>query len=117
MIKWMTRRGAKNVVIVSRSSTVSPQVAAVMEDAKSIGSNVVLHQCDVANAQDVQRMVSQIKETLPPVRGVVHSAMVLHVSRPTTFTPANVQSLPTSALLHMILESSQIIHRMYCSRT
>ncbi|CAI4212777.1 unnamed protein product [Parascedosporium putredinis] len=78
MIKWMTRRGAKNVVIVSRSSSVSPQVAAVMEDAKSIGSNVVLHQCDVANAEDVQRMVSQIKETLPPIRGVVHSAMVLH---------------------------------------
>ncbi|PKS11740.1 hypothetical protein jhhlp_001728 [Lomentospora prolificans] len=78
LIKWMVRRGAKNVVIVSRSSKISPQVAAVIEDAKALGSNVCLHQCDVSNAQDVGRLVTEINSSLPPVRGVVHSAMVLH---------------------------------------
>jgi len=80
LTKWMVRRGAKHVVLVSRSSKVSSAVAETIADAKEHDAQVVVKSCDVANAQDVERLVADLKAELPPIRGVVHTAMVLDVS-------------------------------------
>jgi acyl carrier protein len=38
---------------------------------------VSLRRCDVSDSQDVENMVRDISAQLPPIRGVIHSAMVL----------------------------------------
>jgi NAD(P)-dependent dehydrogenase (short-subunit alcohol dehydrogenase family) len=80
MIKWMVRRGAKNVVIVSRSERISEKVATVIADAKEHGATVVVRRCDVADSQDVDRLVKEVTSEMPTIRGMIHSAMVLDVS-------------------------------------
>ncbi|OAA60318.1 Beta-ketoacyl synthase [Niveomyces insectorum RCEF 264] len=74
---WMAGRGAKSIVLVSRSETISPKVAEVIQNAAALGVKVIVRRCDVSNSQEVESMVAEISAQLPPVRGVVHSAMVL----------------------------------------
>jgi acyl transferase domain-containing protein/NADPH:quinone reductase-like Zn-dependent oxidoreductase len=80
LTKWMVRRGARNVVLSSRSSKVSSAVAEVIKDAKEFGANVVVKSCNVVNKEDVDSLVKQLSAELPPIRGVIHTAMVLDVS-------------------------------------
>lgn len=77
---WMVRNGAKNIVLVSRSDKISAKVAEVIQDAKELGATVILRRCDVSDKQEVESMVKEITAEMPPVRGVIHSAMVLDVS-------------------------------------
>jgi NAD(P)-dependent dehydrogenase (short-subunit alcohol dehydrogenase family) len=73
----MAQKGAKHIVLASRSSTVSDKVQSLIQDLAVEGTTVLVQQCDVSKQEDVSRVVS---ECSPPFRGVIHSAMVLNVS-------------------------------------
>lgn len=74
--KWMTRHGAKNLVLMSRSGP--PDDAAHQSIASMIeqGVSVTDARGDVTNLDDVRRVVKQASDTLP-LAGVIHGAMVL----------------------------------------
>ena len=79
---WMVSRGAKNLVLLSRSAADSPKTASFVEELVEAGCNRVLPvNCDVASEDDLARaMDTCAREGLPPIRGVIHAAFVLHVS-------------------------------------
>ncbi|GAP90961.2 putative polyketide synthase [Rosellinia necatrix] len=58
MARWMVRRGARHLVLVSRSGSATGK-------------------CNVANAAEVEELVNFGLEGMPPVRGLIHGAMVL----------------------------------------
>lgn len=76
----MVSKGARNIVIVSRSDKVTDKVSELMQQAKTCGANIILRSCDVSDSQSVETMVRETTAQLPPLRGVIHSAMVLDVS-------------------------------------
>ncbi|KAI1864983.1 uncharacterized protein JN550_008529 [Neoarthrinium moseri] len=78
MSKWMISRGARNLVLVSRSGSATGKVKELVDQAAEQGANVVVRRCDVANPADVEDLVNQGLEGMPPVRGLIHGAMVLH---------------------------------------
>jgi NAD(P)-dependent dehydrogenase (short-subunit alcohol dehydrogenase family) len=78
--RWMARKGAKHIILASRSSNVSSNVKSLIQDLAVEGTKVVVCQCDVARQEDVARIISECSHDLPPIRGVIHSAMVLNVS-------------------------------------
>ncbi|TLD08310.1 uncharacterized protein PgNI_07155 [Pyricularia grisea] len=79
IIKWMAEKGARHLVVLSRSENVSPKVAEMIKETEAAhGTRVSVSQCDVAQAGDVERMVADISSAgMPPIKGVIHSAMVL----------------------------------------
>lgn len=80
MARWMIEHGAGNVVLLSRSATVTPAVEALVVEAKKAGAQVLVRKCNVAVEADVAALLGWIAASagmLPPVRGLVHSAMVL----------------------------------------
>ncbi|PTB79570.1 hypothetical protein M440DRAFT_1326481 [Trichoderma longibrachiatum ATCC 18648] len=79
---WMVSRGAKNLVLLSRSAGQSPKMAVLAEELREAGCHRVLPvSCDVAREDDLARaMDTCAQEGLPPIRGVVHAAFVLHDS-------------------------------------
>ncbi|KAH0494008.1 hypothetical protein TgHK011_000645 [Trichoderma gracile] len=79
---WMVSRGAKNLVLLSRSAGQSPKMAVLAEELRDAGCHRVLPvSCDVAREEDLARaMDTSAREGLPPIRGVVHAAFVLHDS-------------------------------------
>jgi NAD(P)-dependent dehydrogenase (short-subunit alcohol dehydrogenase family) len=80
MAKWMVSKGAKNIVLVSRSGSATGKVKALIDDLALGGANIVVRQCDVVNSDSVENLIANELVGMPEIRGVVHGAMVLHVS-------------------------------------
>jgi NAD(P)-dependent dehydrogenase (short-subunit alcohol dehydrogenase family)/acyl carrier protein len=72
---WMIRQGAGNLVLVGRSGA-RPEVQETLARLQENGKVAVL-QGDISQAQDVKKILDQVQETMPPLKGVVHAAGVL----------------------------------------
>lgn len=83
--RWMISEGARNVVLVSRTGSTTGKVKELVDEAGTIGANVIVRRCDVANAESVNALIDQGLTNMPAIRGVVHGAMVLHVSLSSLF--------------------------------
>ncbi|KAJ5088244.1 type I iterative polyketide synthase [Penicillium angulare] len=77
MAKWMSSKGARNIVLVSRRATVNDKVQALMDELSPDGTLITVKACDVISRQSVETLINEDMKDLPPVRGVVHGAMVL----------------------------------------
>lgn len=80
MARWMVSKGAKNIVLVSRSGSATGKVKDVIDELALGGANIVVRQCDVVNSNSVENLIANELVGMPEIRGVVHSAMILHVS-------------------------------------
>jgi NAD(P)-dependent dehydrogenase (short-subunit alcohol dehydrogenase family) len=80
---WLVSRGARNLVLLSRSAAKSEKTAALAEELREAGCGRVLRvSCDVASEDDLARAIDTCaQEGLPPIRGVIHAAFVLRVSK------------------------------------
>ncbi|KAF2468466.1 reducing type I polyketide synthase [Lindgomyces ingoldianus] len=75
--RWMARRGAKNLLLLSRSGARSEQAAALVEELQSQGVRVEAPACDVTNFGRLEAVLNECKKTMPPVKGCIQGAMVL----------------------------------------
>ncbi|HET9914974.1 MAG TPA: beta-ketoacyl reductase, partial [Anaerolineales bacterium] len=74
--RHLVKRGARHLVLMGRrnASESAQQIIAWMEEA---GAQVVIQYGNVSKLSDVQRVLQQIEENMPPLRGIIHSAGVL----------------------------------------
>ncbi|MET8950234.1 SDR family NAD(P)-dependent oxidoreductase [Streptomyces sp. NPDC004129] len=73
---WLVRRGARHLALVGRrdpSAAAERSIRAWQQE----GVRVAVHRADVADFHDVQRVLTDVSGSLPPLRGVVHAAGVL----------------------------------------
>lgn len=82
MAAYMVQKGAQHIVLLSRSGTVSGQAAEEIEALRDAGANIVLRSCDVSSRASVDALLHHELAHLPPVRGIIHGAMVLDVCLP-----------------------------------
>jgi len=82
MAKWMVSKGARNLVLVSRSGSATGKVKELIDELAVVGANVAVKSCDIADKKAVDVLVADVTASMPEIRGVVHGAMVLHVSLP-----------------------------------
>jgi acyl transferase domain-containing protein/acyl carrier protein len=73
---WMSQEGAAHLVLVGRHSP-RPEAESAIARLKENGADVVVMRGDVARAQDVTRILNQVKQTMPELKGIVHAAGVL----------------------------------------
>ena len=73
------QQGAKNIVLALRRGRASDQVCKLIAEIKTDTVKIVGYQCDVGKQDQVKKIRNDITATMPPIRGVVHGAMVLHV--------------------------------------
>jgi hypothetical protein len=79
MAKWMVSKGARHIVLLSRSGELRGNAKEQIDSLNRAGAMIVVRSCDVADRTSVDKLVSVDLTGLPPVRGIVHGAMVLHV--------------------------------------
>jgi NAD(P)-dependent dehydrogenase (short-subunit alcohol dehydrogenase family) len=86
----MVEEGVRHLALVQRSkmppradwaavearSPLAGQVAAIQE-LEGLGARVEVFACDVGVEAEVARVVSEVRASLPPLRGVVHAAGLL----------------------------------------
>ncbi len=88
---WMMEKGCKNFAFISRSGADKPEAAKAVELINDAGATAQVFRADATNDTDVTKVVSAISAARP-IRGIVHAAMVLQVSR-TSFSYIRNMSL------------------------
>lgn len=80
IVAWMVEKGAKNLLVVSRTADKHIEAVQLSADARARGCNLQFRSCDISSGENLVSLLADCSKTLPPVRGVVHAAMVLDVS-------------------------------------
>ncbi|XP_056290651.1 phenolphthiocerol/phthiocerol polyketide synthase subunit C-like [Pseudoliparis swirei] len=79
-VKFISQRGGEYVVILSRSKP-TPDVQREIHNVETqCGNYVTAMECDISVSESVHKAISVIAQKFPgcPIRGVFHSAVVLH---------------------------------------
>ncbi len=74
--EWLVKQGAKHLVLVGRSApkAITELQLNKLEEA---GAQIKVIQADIAVADSVTVLLSEIQQSLPPLRGIIHAAGVL----------------------------------------
>jgi NADPH:quinone reductase-like Zn-dependent oxidoreductase/acyl carrier protein len=75
--EWLAGRGARSLVLASRRGVLTDEGRSIVAGLTASGVSVEIVSCDVGSRESVSALLDQIRSTMPPLRGVVHSAMVI----------------------------------------
>lgn len=74
---WLVEKGARHLVLLGRSGASSESAQAGVAALRAAGAEVLVEACDLANAEAVEAVITRIQQGMPPLRGLLHTAMVL----------------------------------------
>ncbi|RWA07367.1 hypothetical protein EKO27_g7737 [Xylaria grammica] len=78
IVRWMTKKGARNLIRLSRSGSGSSETAQVVVELQEQGIHVAAPKCDVSSAQMLSAALTECAlDGMPPVKGCINAAMVL----------------------------------------
>uniref|UniRef100_A0A4W5M6M5 Fatty acid synthase 2 n=1 Tax=Hucho hucho TaxID=62062 RepID=A0A4W5M6M5_9TELE len=79
-VKFISQKGGEYIVILSRSSPTPDIQKEICNLEKQYGVHIICMGCDVSVSEHVLRAIGLIGKKFPscPIRGVFHSAVVLH---------------------------------------
>ena len=80
--RWMASRGARNLLLLSRSGAKSSVAKALVSDLETQGVCVVTPEVDIGNIDDLKHTLNDVAEFLPPVRGCIQATVILRVCLP-----------------------------------
>ncbi|KAA8651304.1 Type I Polyketide synthases (Type I PKS) [Aspergillus tanneri] len=75
--RWMAARGAKNLVLLSRSGISNDEARELVDSLRKQGTRVEVPLCNIAQFNSVKDVIDEISTTMPPIKGCIQSAMVL----------------------------------------
>ncbi|MDZ7275824.1 MAG: type I polyketide synthase [candidate division KSB1 bacterium] len=70
---WLVAQGARHLVLLGRSSP-SEAAQATIREMESEGAQIIVTQADVADYDRMAQLFASIDASLPPLRGIIHSA-------------------------------------------
>lgn len=74
---WMADHGARCLVLASRRGVTNESGQQFVRSLEDRGVRVVIKKVDLSQRVEVQSLVSEIANDLPPLRGIMHGAAVL----------------------------------------
>lgn len=73
--KGLVKQGARYLILMGRRGA-SEAVQPVLREFEAVGVTVKVAAADVANHDDLARVLTEVEQTMPPLRGVFHAAGV-----------------------------------------
>jgi 1-acyl-sn-glycerol-3-phosphate acyltransferase len=73
--RWLAELGAGHLALLGR--TLRPEAEATIEAIRATGVEVTVATADVSDEASLRGALHSIRASMPPIRGVVHAAMVL----------------------------------------
>jgi NADP-dependent 3-hydroxy acid dehydrogenase YdfG/acyl carrier protein len=74
--QWMVEQGARYIVLMGRHGATE-QAQTTIEALRETGATISVIQTDVSQHDQLADALEQIRRSMPPLRGVFHSAVVL----------------------------------------
>jgi acyl transferase domain-containing protein/NADPH:quinone reductase-like Zn-dependent oxidoreductase/acyl carrier protein/SAM-dependent methyltransferase len=75
--RWLVERGARHLALLTRSGAKTDAAKTAVAQLEQLGAGVTIFACDVADAPALEATLGEIRRRLPPLKGVIHAAMVL----------------------------------------
>lgn len=74
--RWLAERGARYLVLTGRQGA-PPEARAALDALAQAGVQVRAVAADVSDEQQMTALLAEIRTSMPPLRGVIHSAVTL----------------------------------------
>ena len=78
---WMLEHGARHFIFASPSGADKEKSRETVALLKQRGAQVSVFKCDISNATDLDRLLEDSGRTMPPIRGMIHAALVSKVKQ------------------------------------
>ncbi|WP_175786805.1 type I polyketide synthase [Burkholderia anthina] len=75
--QWLADKGARHLVLASRSGPASDEAKEAIAALRERGVDVHAAACDVTDRAALAALLAHIDAHMPPLRGIVHAAMVI----------------------------------------
>jgi NADPH:quinone reductase-like Zn-dependent oxidoreductase/acyl carrier protein len=76
MAQWMVQQGVRHLVLMGRQDAAGSTRAAI-DALERAGAQVVVARADVTQEEQVNSVLAQISDSMPPLRGIIHAAGIL----------------------------------------
>jgi len=91
--RWLIDRGARHLILLGRRTVQEAGIEKNIDDMNLAGVKVTSKQCDVSDPMALQKVLRDIEESHPPLKGIVHAAMVLDDSTIRTMTEESMMKV------------------------
>lgn len=78
--RWMMGRGAKYILLLSRSGAKDEVAIALLEELEENKVQVAAPACDISNEDTLISVLRELTKGFPPIKGCIQGSMVLRVS-------------------------------------
>ncbi|KAF1974061.1 hypothetical protein BU23DRAFT_532398 [Bimuria novae-zelandiae CBS 107.79] len=75
--RWMVARGAKHLILLSRSGPVAKASQELLADLRKAGATVEAPRCDVSLEDSLRSVLQELEAKMPPIKGCLQGTMVL----------------------------------------
>jgi acyl transferase domain-containing protein/NADPH:quinone reductase-like Zn-dependent oxidoreductase/acyl carrier protein len=75
--QWMVEKGARHLVLAGRTGASTPEANAAVAALRQAGAQVLVRRMDATRPEDVAAVLTEVQQSLPPLRGVIYSALVM----------------------------------------
>ncbi len=75
--RWLARQGAGHLVLMGRRGEKTPGAVEAVAELEALGAQVMIKAADVTDWAQLSSLITELRRELPPIRGVLHAAMVL----------------------------------------
>lgn len=73
-LRWLAENGCRHVAVLSRSGPASGEASALLSRLLSDGVRILTPKLDIADADALTEVMREVRDKLPPLKGVIHSA-------------------------------------------
>jgi NAD(P)-dependent dehydrogenase (short-subunit alcohol dehydrogenase family) len=78
--RWMAGRGAKHLLLLSRSGPKHDTQHALLEELARDGVQIYAPACDITSREALRETLAHCAQNAPPIKGCIQATMVLQVS-------------------------------------
>ncbi|MBK8815456.1 MAG: SDR family NAD(P)-dependent oxidoreductase [Methylococcaceae bacterium] len=89
--QWLVEKGAKNLILLSRSGSVTDESQLVLEALEKQSVRVYAKSCDVTDKIALKAVLDNTKYTMPPLKGIIHAATVIDDALVRNTTPEQIE--------------------------
>lgn len=75
--QWLADKGARHLVLAGRAGPASEEARQAVAALRERGVRVMAQACDVTDADQLEALLAQVRADFPPLRGVIHAAVVI----------------------------------------
>ena len=77
--RWMVSRGAKHLLLLSRSGTSRSEARQFVQELSDEGVQIEAPACDITDSASLGSALKIARERMPPIKGCIQGSMVLKV--------------------------------------